>query len=198
MVATVVLAVGLYATTNIDNFVVLVAFYSDRSYRAAQVTAGAFLGLAVIVAVSVAGAAAASAVPRADVGLLGLVPLTLGALKLVGLLQGRRPAGPATATLGRHRPLVVTAVTVGSGGDNVAAYVPIFAARPFGDGAVIVAVFVVAAALWCAGASAIARSRWTGRAMDRAGHIVVPLVYLGLGISILVASGTPGLLTGSA
>jgi cadmium resistance protein CadD (predicted permease) len=197
VVATVLLAVGLYATTNIDNFVVLVAFYSDRSYQPAQVTAGAFLGLAVIVGVSAGGAAAASAAPRAYVGLLGFVPLTLGIVKLVSLARGGRRADQAVAEVGRHRPLVVGAVTVGSGGDNIAVYVPVFAVRSFGDGLVIVAVFVVAAALWCAGAAAIARSAWTGRAMERVGHVVIPLVYLGLGISILVFSGTVGLLTGS-
>ena len=197
MVATVLLAVGLYATTNLDNFVVLVAFYSDRSYQPAQVTAGALLGLAAIVGVSAGGAAAASTAPRAYVGLLGFVPLTLGIVKLVALARDRPRAEQAVAGVMRHRSLVVGAVMVGSGGDNIAAYVPVFAVRSFGDGAVIVAVFIVAAVLWCAGAAAIARRASTGRAMERVGRVVIPLVYVGLGISILVFSGTVGLLTGS-
>ena len=197
MVATVLLAVGLYATTNIDNFVVLTAFYSDRSYRSGQVTGGEYLGLAVIVAVSAGGAAAASTVPHRYIGLLGLVPLTLGAVKLVALLRGGRPPDPDTTVgAGRHRPFVVSAVTVGNGGDNIAAYVPIFATRSLGDAAVIVVVFFVAAGVWCAAARAIAQAGWTSRAMSRFSHIVVPVVYVALGLSILVFSGTLGWLAG--
>ncbi len=33
--------------------------------------------------------------------------------------------------------------------------------------------------------------------MERVGHVVIPFVYLGIGISILAFSGTFGLLTGS-
>jgi cadmium resistance protein CadD (predicted permease) len=86
---------------------------------------------------------------------------------------------------------------VGNGGDNIAAYVPVFAARSLGDGLLIVAVFAVAAALWCVGAARIARGAWTRRVMERAGHVVIPFVYLGIGISILAFSGSFGLLTGS-
>jgi cadmium resistance protein CadD (predicted permease) len=198
VVATVLLAVGLYATTNIDNLVVLTAFYSDRSYRSGQVTGGEYLGLAVIVAVSAGGAAAASTVPHRYIGLLGLVPLTLGAVKLVALLRGGRPPDPdTTAGAGRHRPFVVSAVTVGNGGDNIAAYVPIFATRSLSDAALIVVVFFVAAGIWCAAARAIARAGWTSRAMNRFSHIVVPVVYVALGLSILVFSGTLGWLAGA-
>jgi cadmium resistance protein CadD (predicted permease) len=197
VVATVLLAVGLYATTNVDNLVVLAAFYSDRTFRASQVTAGEFLGLGVIVAVSAGIAAAAAAVPHRYIGLLGVVPLTLGVVKLVGLVRGSAAVERGTPDGGRHRPFVVGAVTVGNGGDNIAAYVPVLATRSFGDSVAIVVVFVVAAAVWCAAAYAIARSRWTGGVIERVSRVAIPLVYLGLGVSILVFSGTVGLLTGS-
>jgi cadmium resistance protein CadD (predicted permease) len=198
VVATVLLAVGLYATTNIDNLVVLTAFYSDRSYRPGQVTAGEYLGLAVIVAVSVAGAAAASNVPHRYIGLLGLVPLTLGAVKLVAVLRGGRPPDPdTTASTGRHRPFVVSAVTVGNGGDNIAVYIPVFATRSLSDAALIVVVFFVAAGVWCAAARAVAHAGWTRRVMHRFSHIAVPVVYVALGVSILVYSGTLGWLAGA-
>jgi cadmium resistance protein CadD (predicted permease) len=199
VVATVLLAVGLYATTNIDNFVVLAAFYADRSYRARQVTVGAYLGLAVIVAVSVGGAAAASTVPHHYIGLLGVVPLTLGAIRLVGLVRGGRPPDPDTTVgAGRHRPLVVGAVTVGNGADNIAAYVPIFATRSLGESSVIVVVFVVAAGVWCVTANGIAHTRWTSPIVERVSHLVVPVVYLALGVSILLFSGTIGWLAGTS
>lgn len=196
--ATVLLAVGLYATTNIDNFVVLTAFYADRSYPARSVTAGEYLGLAVIVAVSAGAAAAAADVPRRYVGLLGLVPLTLGVVRLVALVrEGHPPDRDPPARGGRHRPFVVGAVTVGNGGDNIAAYVPIFASRSVGTSSVIVAVFVVVATAWCAAAYTVAHARWSGRAIERASHVVVPFVYLALGVWILVLSGTLGWLFGS-
>lgn len=191
MAATVLLAVGLFATTNIDNLVVLTAFYADPLYRHGQVTVGSYLGLTVIVAISAGGAAAASSVPRHDLGLLGFIPLVLGAVKLVAVARGGRPPLPDTeARGGRHRPFVVSAVTVGSGSDNLAAYVPVFASRSLGDATLIVVVFFAAAGLWCAGALAIARAPWTRQALDRFSHVVVPVVYVALGVSILGFSGT--------
>jgi cadmium resistance protein CadD (predicted permease) len=196
VVATVLLAVGLYATTNIDNFVALTAFYADRSYRARDVTVGAYLGLAVIVAVSAGAAAAASTVPHRYIGLLGFVPLTLGAARLVALARGRRRPDPDTPVAGGHRPLVVGAVMVGNGGDNIAAYIPVFATRSLGDSSLIIVVFVVTAGVWCAAAHGIAHARWTRPVVERVSRLVVPVVYLALGVSILVLSGTIGWLTG--
>lgn len=196
MAATVLLAVGLFASTDIDNFVVLTAFYADRSYRTPQVTAGFLLGVSVIVAISAGGGAAAAAVPHRYVGLLGLVPLTLGVVKLRALRRGPQPAESETrGGSGRHRPLVVALVTVGNGGDNIAVFVPVFAASSVGNSVVIVAVFAVAAVVWCVAARLLARSARTGRVVSRVSHVVIPLVYLGLGTSILVFSGALGMLT---
>jgi cadmium resistance protein CadD (predicted permease) len=198
VVATLLLAVGLYATTNVDNFVVLTAFYADRSYRPREVTVGAYLGLAVIVAVSTGAAAAASTVPHRYIGLLGVVPLTLGAVRLGALMRGNRPHEPDTAAgAGRRRPLVVGAVTVGNGADNIAAYVPIFATRSLGDRGLIILVFVVAAGAWCCAAHGIASARWASPIIRRVSHLAVPVVYLALGASILGFSGTIGWLAGT-
>ncbi|HSO95149.1 MAG TPA: cadmium resistance transporter [Acidimicrobiia bacterium] len=200
--ATVLLAVGLYATTNIDNFVVLTAFYADRSYRPRAVTVGTYLGLGVIVAISAGAAAAAADVPHRYIGLLGFVPLTLGVLRLVTLAREVReglPADPDTpAHDARHGPVVVAAVTVGNGGDNIAAYIPVFASRSLGTSSLIVAVFVAAAGVWCVAAYTVAHARWGGRSIERVSHVVVPLVYLGLGVWILVLSGTLDWLVGSS
>src|SRR5581483_11732145 len=98
-----------------------------RSYRAGQVVAGAYLGLIGIVAVSAGGAAAASSVPRHELGLLGIVPLALGTIRVASLLRGTRVSAPGPAPAGgHHRPFIVAAVTIGSGSDNVATYVPVF------------------------------------------------------------------------
>jgi cadmium resistance protein CadD (predicted permease) len=51
--AMLITAVVTFVATNIDDLVPLTGWFSDRSYRACHIAVGQFLGIAVLVAVSV-------------------------------------------------------------------------------------------------------------------------------------------------
>jgi cadmium resistance protein CadD (predicted permease) len=89
-------AVVLFAVTNVDDIVVLALFYGRAAgQRAAhrRVTAGQFLGFAVIVAISVAGATGARLLPERALPYLGhlLLPAVLIAIGVLILAAGSRP-----------------------------------------------------------------------------------------------------------
>ena len=68
-------------------------------------------------------------IPTSVIGLLGLVPLTLGGR---GLLALRHPEGHSRVT---RRAVgggffAAAVVTIGAGGDNLAAYIPLFRVAP--------------------------------------------------------------------
>jgi cadmium resistance protein CadD (predicted permease) len=105
--AAAVTAVATFAATNVDDIVLLMLWFSQRGpdLRGEQIVAGQYLGFVALVALSLLGFLGALVVPPAWVGLLGLVPLSLG---LRRLWQRRWPtttpspqccAGSSTASL---------------------------------------------------------------------------------------------------
>jgi cadmium resistance protein CadD (predicted permease) len=197
-VAVVVGAALVFAATNLDDFVLLLAFLSDRSYARRAVLGGQYLGIAVLVLVALIGAQAARSLAPHAVGLLGLIPIALGTRRL------RRPTStePVDRDLpDRVRPRHVGTValaTIGSGGDNVSAYVPYFAVAAPADVAVTLTVFAVMTGLWCATAAVVLSDRRVAVLVARGGQRLVGLVMIGLGLAIIVRSGTLAWLTSAA
>lgn len=145
-------AVGLFAGTNLDDMVVLAVLNAssraDGRPRRWQIWVGQYLGVAVLVVISLLAAVGLTLVPESWIWLLGLIPLGLGIRKLVIALRATRSGDSVS-------PAVVTGLagvvglTVANGGDNIAAYTPVFRTIGPGDIAAILGVFVIGVALWC-------------------------------------------------
>ena len=189
-------AATVYVATNIDNFLVLLAFFAHDGYTDAETVLGHFLGIGLLVAASLLGARAALLMPTPAVGLLGLVPLGLG---LRRLLAGSG-AGPVTNAPDRRprvgRTLAVAGAAIGNGGDNVAAYVPFFAVLSSVELAGSLAAFAILTGLWCLAARALVAHPVSGLIVRRGGDRLAGVVMIGLGVAILVRSGTASLLLG--
>ena len=163
--ATAGTAAALFAATNVDDLVVL--------------------------AVLSASSRAAGRPRRWQIwaGLLGLLPLGLGLAKLATAVRGRRRGPPAApAAVARGLPGVI-ALTLANGGDNIAAYTPVFATRGPGAATVTAAVFAAGVAAWClAGWWLVAHLAIAG-AVRRGGPWIVPAVYLLIGLYIFQKTG---------
>lgn len=185
------LAALLFATTNIDDIFVLVAFFADPALSRRQVVVGQVLGIGALVLASLAGSLLALAAPAQYIGLLGLVPLALGAVKLWQLLRTPRAAAPdADAPPARSGGTAAVAlVTIANGGDNIGAYVPVFATRAPAELAAIVVVFFVMTALWCLAAAALVSHPRLGPPLRRLAAPLTPFVLMSVGVLILVESG---------
>src|SRR5215469_6121723 len=168
-----ILGITLFAATNIDDTFVLLGFFADPKFRAHRVVMGQYLGITTLVAISLAAALIALVIPPAYVGLLGLAPIAIGAKKLIDLWGGRDPGEeelehhPAGAA--RGQVLAVVAVTIANGGDNIGVYTPVFAVRSGAETAVIIAVFVLMTAMWCAIAYWLVHHRTIGAPLRKFG-----------------------------
>lgn len=190
-------AAGLFAVTNVDDLLVLALFFArgaGRRSAAARVVAGQYLGFLAILAVAVAAAFGAALLPAAAVPYLGLLPLALGVKAGWQAWRGRHGEEDAPDRAGGGPgALEVAAVTFANGGDNIGVYVPVFATSGHGGMIVYVAVFLVLVAVWCAAGRFLATRPVIARALGRWGHVLLPVVLIGLGLVILADGGAFGL-----
>ena len=187
------LATGAFISTNIDDLFLLVGFFSDRSFPRAHVFAGQILGMAAIVAISLATAWAALAISPAHIGLLGVAPIVIGIGKLLRLGKAGEEEQPAAVGI-----LQVATITIVNGGDNIAAYTPIFATQGSGDMIATLAIFAVLTLVWCLAALGLVRHTALGKPLRRYGHVLLPFILIGLGGLILYRSGAINLVVGLA
>lgn len=189
--AIVASAVLTFAATNVDDLVVLSLLFGQGN-PTRRVVAGQYLGFTAIVGLSAALSQGALALPRAWVGVLGLVPLLLGLRGLVRLRRDRAAEEPR----GTLSTWGIAAVTLANGGDNIGVYTPMFTTMHGFDLVVVLVVYAVLVAAWCAMARAFVRLRGIARFFDRWGHRLAPAVLVALGLYILLDAGVPALLGG--
>ncbi|MFD4674883.1 cadmium resistance transporter [Lentzea sp. NPDC058450] len=187
-------AVGLFAVTNVDDIVILALFFAQGAghrHTTRTITLGQYLGFAGILGAAVAAAFGATFLPDQAIPYLGLLPLALGIKAAISAWRHRddpdeeRTASPTI--------LAVAAVTFANGGDNIGVYVPVFATSGVSDTAVYVVVFLVLVAVWVAAGRFFATRPAVARVLSKWGHVVLPVVLIGIGVLILVEGGAFGL-----
>lgn len=208
--AAIIAGITSFAATNIDDMVLSMLFFAqvDDTFRPRHIFVGKYLGFAALIAASLPGFFGGLIVPKAWIGLLGLVPIAIGISHLVKkeneendvqAVSGefnRKSNSPVSklANLFNPQTLNVAAVTVANGGDNIGIYLPLFASSDLPRLAVILAVFSVMVGVWSYAAYLLTRQRAIARILTRYTKAVVPFVLIGLGIFILIESGSYRLL----
>jgi cadmium resistance protein CadD (predicted permease) len=188
-----VLAIALFASTNIDDLFVLLGLFSDPRYRRSDIVTGQYAGIAILFGVSVAASLISLVLAPEYVGLLGLAPIAIGLKRLLELRRGGAEEAGAAVNPGANI-VAVAAVTVANGGDNIGIYTPLFAIRPAADIAIVAIVFVAMTAAWLLVAYRLTVHPRLGAPIRRYGPRVVPFVLIGLGIMILAEAHTFALL----
>lgn len=208
--AAIIAGITSFAATNIDDLVISMLFFAqvNDTFRPRHIFVGKYLGFAALIAASLPGFFGGLIVPKAWIGLLGLVPIAIGVSHLVKreneenevqAVSGefnRESNSPVSklANLFNPQTLNVAAVTVANGGDNIGIYLPLFASSDLPSLVVILAVFSVMVGVWSYAAYRLTRLHAIARILTRYTKAVVPFVLIGLGIFILIDSGTYRLL----
>lgn len=184
--ALLALAAIAFTATNIDGMLVLLGFFADGDFRAADIVVGEYVGISVLILVSVVGSFVALVLPPMAAGLLGLVPLGIGASRLTKTLRGGRGNGaPPPRRMTGSGVVTVASVVIANGVDNVLTYTPLFATARPSQMPAIIALFLAMTGLWCAAARALARHRIVGQPLSRFGAVFLPVMLMVLGASIL-------------
>ena len=192
----VLLAVGLFAVTNIDDILILALFFAQgagRPHTTRTIATGQYLGFAGILAVAVAAALGATFLPDTAIPYLGLLPLALGVKAAIQAWRHRGDSDGSPVGSSGPRILEVAAVTFANGGDNIGVYVPVFATAGVGGMVTYAIVFLVLVAVWVAAGRFFATRPPIAKALSRWGHVLLPVVLIGIGVLILVEGGAFGL-----
>lgn len=197
-----------FVATNLDDIVVLTVFFSqvNGDFRIRHILIGQYLGFLAILLASLPGFFGGLIIPEHWIGLLGILPIGIGLKQLFGS-DDENEVQTVTCELdpNHRRSLLetllvpqtyhVAAVTIANGGDNIGIYVPLFASSRLTELMVILGVFLVLVALWCAIAYYLSRHPAVSPMLTRYGKAIVPFVLIGLGLFILIENGSYKLLS---
>ena len=192
MLATITSAIGMFAATNIDDIVILTVLFLASSRggpRPWQIVLGQYLGFATLVAISVVAALELTIVPDEWVGFLGLIPLLIGVIGLIRGLRDRDDADPDESAMKNLGLLGIAGVTIANGADNISLYTPVFRTISPADTAITIVEFLALVSVWCLLGKLIGTHKAVTEGLERIEHWLVPVVFIGLGLFILIESG---------
>ena len=193
--STLVQALVLFVATNIDHLALLALWFvhgQNRPGTTARICAGQYVGFGVIMAVTVVlSAFSGLVIPQEYLRFLGLIPLALGIKAAIGEIRERLSAeeddDEDEAQLKGKKVSVgaVALVTMANGGDEVAAYLPVFALSTWWQIALFCAVFLALAGVLLALARFITGRMGLAEVLERFEAIIFPSVLILLGVLIL-------------
>ncbi|MBU3066058.1 cadmium resistance transporter [Nocardia sp. NEAU-G5] len=184
-----VMAVVAFVGTAVDDLVVLAALFLTRSVsgrpRAWAIVGGQYVGYAAILVLALAAASGLRIVPNRWIWLLGLVPIAFGIWSL-WQLRG-------TAAIDR-KPLAcsmsgIATLAFANGADNIAIFTPLFRSLRISGSVLTAVLFLALIGLWCAIGAALGTNRAAAATAGRVAHWLVPLVFIGIGLLVVIDGG---------
>jgi cadmium resistance transport/sequestration family protein len=203
---TVFAAIAAFAASNIDDIFLLMFYFSqsNQGFTKRHIILGQYLGIGLLVLLSLLGYFGAMLIPKEWIGLLGILPIILGIRQLLSKkeaeeiesLEGlsNQRAGLVSAILS-PQTYAIALVTFANGGDNISIYIPLFAAQTLFGLGLIILTFALMLALWLYLGYSLGNAPVVMKLVKKYGHIAVPFVLIGLGIFILYENESLSLLT---
>jgi cadmium resistance protein CadD (predicted permease) len=201
-VELIVTAALAYVSTNVDGYALLLGFFSDARYRTVDIVAGQLVSFAAQLALSASVVALAFAGHQAVIGLLGIVPLSIGLKRIADRRRPGKPLDPALmeapGTLpyprlrtGHARRVATVAMAATScATDNVLAYSATLVRRTLPQATSIVVVLAILTLAMCVCAFAVARLHIAPGAIRHAIRQLSPFVTAAIGMALLVRFDT--------
>lgn len=197
MEQTIISAIGVYISTSIDYLIILIILFAQPSQNKQKwhIYAGQYLGTGLLVGVSLVAAYVVNFVPEAwMVGLLGLIPIYLG-IRFAIVGEGEEEEEEEIIerleqSKANQLFWTVTLLTISSGGDNLGIYIPYFASLDWAQTLVALLVFAIGVLIFCELSRVLSSIPLISETIEKYKRIIVPLVFILLGLYIMYESGT--------
>ncbi|GET06178.1 cadmium transporter [Ligilactobacillus agilis] len=194
---TIISAIGVYISTSIDYLIVLIILFAQLSQNKQKwhIYAGQYLGTGLLVGVSLVAAYVVNFVPEEwMVGLLGLIPIYLG-IRFAIVGEGEEEEEEEIIerleqSKANQLFWTVTLLTIASGGDNLGIYIPYFASLDWAQTLVALLMFAIGIIIFCELSRVLSSIPLISETIEKYKRIIVPLVFILLGLYIMYESGT--------
>ena len=194
---TIISAIGVYISTSIDYLIVLIILFAQLSQNKQKwhIYAGQYLGTGLLVGVSLVAAYVVNFVPEEwMVGLLGLIPIYLG-IRFAIVGEGEEEEKEEIIerleqSKANQLFWTVTLLTIASGGDNLGIYIPYFASLDWAQTLVALLMFAIGIIIFCELSRVLSSIPLISETIEKYKRIIVPLVFILLGLYIMYESGT--------
>ena len=198
LATAIITGVTAFSATNIDDFVILLLFFAqvNATFNRRHIIICQYVGFSALILASLPGFFGGSLLPRNYIGLLGLIPITIGLSGLLNQQEDTSMEVEAETELNRDaiasflspQTYSVAAITVANGGDNIGVYVPLFASRDLVTLVVILGIFLLLVGVWCYAAYKLTNQMAIASVLTRYGNTLVPFILIGLGAFIILES----------
>lgn len=194
---TIISAIGVYISTSIDYLIILIILFAQLSQNKQKwhIYAGQYLGTGLLVGASLVAAYVVNFVPEAwMVGLLGLIPIYLG-IRFAIVGEGEEEEEEEIIerleqSKANQLFWTVTLLTIASGGDNLGIYIPYFASLDWSQTLVALLVFAIGIIIFSELSRVLSSIPLISETIEKYERIIVPLVFIPLGLYIMYESGT--------
>ncbi|HGS3036983.1 TPA: CadD family cadmium resistance transporter [Streptococcus pneumoniae] len=194
---TIISAIGVYISTSIDYLIILIILFAQLSQNKQKwhIYAGQYLGTGLLVGASLVAAYVVNFVPEEwMVGLLGLIPIYLGIRFAIVGEDAEEEEEEIIERLEQSKAnqlfWTVTLLTIASGGDNLGIYIPYFASLDWSQTLVALLVFVISIIIFCEISRVLSSIPLIFETIEKYERIIVPLVFILLGLYIMYENGT--------
>lgn len=194
---TIISAIGVYISTSIDYLIILIILFAQLSQNKQKwhIYAGQYLGTGLLVGASLVAGYVINFVPEAwMVGLLGLIPIYLG-IRFAIVGEGEEEEEEEIIerleqSKANQLFWTVTLLTIASGGDNLGIYIPYYASLDLSQTLVALLVFAIGIIIFCELSRVLSSIPLISETIEKYQRIIVPLVFIPLGLYIMYESGT--------
>ncbi|CIS40291.1 Cad superfamily protein [Streptococcus pneumoniae] len=194
---TIISAIGVYISTSIDYLIILIILFAQLSQNKQKwhIYAGQYLSTGLLVGASLVAAYVVNFVPEEwMVGLLGLIPIYLGIRFAIVGEDAEEEEEEIIERLEQSKAnqlfWTVTLLTIASGGDNLGIYIPYFASLDWSQTLVALLVFVIGIIIFCEISRVLSSIPLIFETIEKYERIIVPLVFILLGLYIMYENGT--------
>lgn len=190
-VSIVPVAAAAFVATNLDNFFLFLSFLTMPSVRIKSVFLGFITGMLILIGISATATLLPALIPVKYLGLLGIIPITVGIRQLIATSRGLDPSGQISApTVSSSAFSAVVLTQISNGSDTIITLVPLIADSMPGAVVLILATFVAMSLLLWRTARRVHLQPAVAALTKRYGHFLAPVILILVGSYILANTAT--------
>lgn len=199
IIGVILASLAAFLSTSIDDLFILTLHFatSNEKFDKKDIVYGHFIGISVLIFVSLLPSIGFMSLPNHYIGLLGLIPIYRGIDLLFHFnkdlpLLSDLPDNKIVNFLRKYfnyNLLLVAMITLANGGDNIALYLPLFSSLKWFV-LLVIPLFFIYTHYWVKLGQKLVGLKQTTTLIKRYGHIFIPYSMILIGIYIVQKNGT--------